>query len=259
MTILYEPNQEIEMFGRWNPICLYISIFVAFTIPFLISLKRGPMKMSVFLAVWYAAVYKLAQYPLVSSLEDEFEYPNNLIGFMIFGGLPFGCLGALIWLYQNDQQIQSFINNWPVSWTCAQQLQRIGGAIFMYLYLYEEGYDSYFNLQTGVMDIFMGSTAIPMAFYVHQNRNNLASIKNLIWYWHVFGLYDLLWAFSAIAVHYFGIYKFKHSMAYATYNPIPLIVYFQVVTALGWHILYLTKLNEILVSQSKSQTAPKKE
>lgn len=169
-SILRVP-QTLEMMGPFNAICPLIAVFVAFLPSFLYAFLRGPRKVAFFLGAWYLAVSRLARFPLVADAEI-FEAPVDMSGFLLFAATPFvGILLFYFGLYRTDTDVRAFMHSWPVSWTCAQQLYRLGGACFAYLYLNQEGYDSYFNLQTGVLDIFMGITAVPMSIYIHIHRS----------------------------------------------------------------------------------------
>jgi hypothetical protein len=71
----------------------------------------------------------------------------------IFASIPMVGLGLFYYfLYRPDSDVRALIHAWPMSLTCAQQFYRARGAVFGYLYLYKDGYDSYYNLQTGILD-----------------------------------------------------------------------------------------------------------
>lgn len=82
-----------------------------------------------------------------------------------------------------------------------------------------------------------------MALYVHTHRDNLMSIKTILWLWHAVG------SFGAATAHYLGMDTFQHSLGYMCFSPITLICYYQVPWAIGIHILYLTKMDAILEAQ----------
>ena len=250
MAILQQPR-TLDMMGLLNAICPLVSFFIAFLPSFLYASSRGPRKVAIFLGTWYAFVFWLARFPLLAD-ESTFEAPADLAGFALFASTPFvGILMFYFGLYRVDPKVQKFMHSWPASWTCAQQLFRFGGACFLFLYGKKaSGYDSYFNLQTGTLDCFMGLTAVPMAIYVHKSNGNIEKVKSLLLLWHGIGLYDLAFAFTAAAAHYFGFYRFKHSLGFACFPPVTLICYYQVAWAIGIHTLYLTKIDTILEAQN---------
>lgn len=248
---IFHPAQTLDLIGPFNSICPPLSVLVAFLPSFLYTIGQVP-KVGFFLWAWYALVFYFSNFPVVVDPEI-FSYPNDLSGFLVFATLPFVGISLFYFgLYLPDKEVQQLMHEWPIAATCAQQFYRLGGAVFWYLYSEKEGYDSYFNLQTGVLDITMGVTALPMALYVIWNKDNLKGIKDILWWWHVVGMYDLATAFTMAAAHYFGIITFKHSLGYIACSPITLICYYQVAWAMGTHALCLTKLDEIIEAQSVS-------
>ena len=236
---------HLDLFGVWNIIAPAFSFCVAFA-PLAIYTYPRNKKVFAFLTLYYIFACILSQFPAASS-STEWQLDKDLFSFAVFAGLPFvAILSFYHFLYAKDAKIKDLMFKWPADFLCAHQLYRLGGGVFLYLYT-EKGYQSYFNLQTGVLDIFMGLTAIPMALYVR--NKSLNDVKSVLLAWHALGLFDLLFAFSAAGFDFFGVVKFEPPLAYAAFAPITLICYYQVAWAIAIHTMYLTSFRDIVKAQ----------
>jgi hypothetical protein len=252
MTVLpfLHEHESLEIYGPFHWICPLISVCVAL-LPSLLYTASSPKtrKVAAFLAVWYAVAFYLAQFPTVKSWQG-YDMKADLLGFLFFGAYGFVGIGLFYaLLYRPDQAVQDLMHGWPVPFTCAQQLYRLGGACFWYMYS-NKGMDSYFNLQTGVLDIFMGATGIPLALLV-ASRPTLKESRTLLLAWHAVGLYDLVFAFSCAIAEFFGLFAPGYSTAYIAFPPVTLICYYQVAWAIGIHLLYLTSIDKIIAAQNE--------
>jgi hypothetical protein len=88
-----------------------------------------------------------------------------------------------------------------------------------------KGLETYFYLQTGVLDTFMGLSAIPMALYI--GSKPLRQSRSVLLLWHAIGLYDMLFSFSLAIAEFFGLFQPEISTAYMAYAPVLLVCYFQ--------------------------------
>eukprot|EP00978_Attheya_sp_CCMP212_P048904 scaffold592580_cov51-Attheya_sp.AAC.1 len=83
------------------------------------------------------------------------------------------------------------------------QVYRIGGMCYFYLWV-TDYMGNYVGFQTGVLDIFMGVTALPLALTV--KNSDLKSHKKLILAWNFIGLYDLMSGIILVTLNYIGWY-----------------------------------------------------
>ena len=242
--MLYSP-QTLDIFGYFNTLAPLISV-VAYGHVAVYTFPRNKKVFSFFTA-WYMFAILAALFPVSPSATEW----GSLGEFAFFGAFPFVALGYFYYfLYRNDDKVQDLLHNWPTHYICACQVARLGGVIFLYLYM-EKDIKTYLNLQTGVLDTFMGLTAIPMALYTRNKP--LKEAKSVLLIWHAIGQFDLLSAFVMSALDFFGFYRFAHSPAYIGFMPVTLICYFQVGVAIGMHALYLTSIDIMIQARENKK------
>jgi hypothetical protein len=243
--MLYSPR-TLNIFGPFLTTAPIISVGIAYGH---VAVHTYPKNKKVFwfLTAWYIFAFLAAQFPVCPSATEW----GSLGNFSFFGAMPFVGIGSFYYfLYRKDEKVQDLLHNWPTHNVCAHQVYRLGGAIFLYLYM-EKDMKTYLNLQTGVLDIFMGLTAIPMALYTR--NKTLKEAKTVLLIWHAIGLYDLLSAFIMSTLDFFGIYRFAQSPAVIGFMPITLICYYQVAIAFGVHTLYLTSIDTMIQARENKK------
>ena len=283
MTLFYEVSDDAQvvldkLFGPfilWNTL---LSVFVAFLPTVVYSMRqKGCHKVTFYLIFWYGIVTYISQYstfPSTALIHDmnesttianrEFLYPNNVMGFSLFSNIPMIFLLGFYFgiIYRsNDKNVQKFVYEYPVALSCFQQLFRVSGGFLWYLYFHHSypNLDSWFAFQTGLLDILVGTTAIPIGLYYHfscvqeEGQGDSRVVRNVLYYWHVVGLATIVCALTTVMTNYFNIYNFgicQHTLIYLTFPPMPLVMYYQVPYAIMTHVLYITNIDTILNSQT---------
>jgi hypothetical protein len=223
LPFLHEP-QLLDIFGPFHWICPVLSVCVAFLPLLIYSVSKGATKVAAFLLVWYSLSFYLSQFPAVAS-PTGYSLEKDLFGFLFFGS--YGVTGIALFyglLFRPDSTVQDLMYRWPASFLCAHQFYRLGGACFWYLYA-AKGLHTYYYLQTGILDTFMGVSAIPMALWV--GNKPVRESRSLLLAWHAIGLYDLVFSFACAIGEFFGVVEWQHSTAYIAFSPITLVCYFQ--------------------------------
>jgi hypothetical protein len=248
IAVMLHAPMILDTYGYWNTLAPIISVTLAFLPMAAYTFPRNK-KVCAFLTAWYIFVFNVARFPVVES-STQWGPETDMTAFAIFAATPFVGIFFFYRLYSKDESIKDMLHSCPAEYICAHQIYRFGGAIFMYLYT-EKGLKSYSNLQTGILDIFMGATAIPMYLYVKGKK--LEDVKSVLLAWHAIGLFDLGSAFTFASIDFFGIYKYDYSPAVWGYMPVTLICYFQVAWAIGIHTLYLTSFDALAAAQGKTE------
>jgi hypothetical protein len=180
LPFLHEP-EVLDIYGPFHWICPVLSICVAFFPLLMYTLSKGATKVAAFLLVWYAIAFYMSQFPVLES-PTGYNFDTDLLGFLFFGSFGFVFIGIFyVLLFQPDPAVQDLLYRWPASFICAHQLYRLEGGCFLYLYAVK-GLETYFYLQTGVLDTFMGLSAIPMALYV--GSKPLRQSRSVLLLWH---------------------------------------------------------------------------
>ena len=273
-------DQLNDLFGPFAIINPLLSILVAFlpTVVYAFTVKTpASSKVAGFTLLWYGIVLLISPYSTLSSTIDlenleAFQYPNNQLGFNLFSMIP------MIWmilgyfgLYRKDAHVKQFFYEYPIPLMIGQQLYRISGGFCWYFYFkYARRYnfDSPFNFITGLLDMLIGVTAIPLALFVYsiQQENvkagspdttNVNIVRSMLYYWNIIGLSTVVIALSCVMTTYFGISNFNmcnHTLMYLTFPPMPLIMYYQVPCCIMTHLLYITNLDTIMGAQNLGST-----
>ena len=99
---------------------------------------------------------------------------------------------------------------------------------------------NYCGLQTGILDIFIGLTSLPLAgctalLLVKQRKKitdgqkrNINQLRNqlrrVVYVWNIVGLYDLLSAYAMFAANFLGLYDTgEYALSVFAFYPISLI------------------------------------
>jgi hypothetical protein len=244
--MLHAP-EALDVYGYWNTLGPIISFAIAF-LPLAAYTFPRNSKVFRFLTAWYVFAFIVAQFPVPQDA-TQWGPETDLTAFAIFGALPFVGIFFFYRLYSKDESVKDFMHGMPAAYSCAHQLYRFAGSSFLYLYT-EKGFKSYFFLQTGILDTFMGATAIPMYIYVKGKK--LEDVRSVLLAWHALGLYDIGCTFLFASMDFLGIYKFDYCPAIIGFMPVTLVCYFAVPWSIGIHTLYLTSFDAIAAAQEKT-------
>lgn len=227
-----------------------LSFCIAFLPAFLFSASRFP-PLAATLAAWYLAAAALSRYPLFHEV-GAWHYDRDVPGFLVLATAPVVPLAVFAVWYARSARMRDFVLADVPAWSyIAVQLYRLGG--LSYLELRADGmFPDYFGLQVGLLDGFMGFTALPLALYVRSK--GLAGCRNLVYVWSVIGMYDLAGAFSITIANFFGVLPMTPAPSAMGNFPVNLIIYFQVPLALIIHGLFLYHIDAIIArTRSKSE------
>ena len=217
----------------------------------------GKSLLAMYFTCWFIVSYTIASRDIFVSSPNSWDYQaGDFTGAMLFGIFPFVPLTIFyVGLYrENITGIQEFVlHELPPHYLIGWQIYRIAGACFSYMYI-NGSMTNYCGLQTGILDIFIGLTSLPLSVLVkHSNgtgsglkRNN--KTKFVVYVWNIVGLYDLLSAFAMFAANFLGYYETgEYALSVFAFYPISLIALFQVPLAIGIHILFLTSMDDMMM------------
>lgn len=228
-----------------------LSFCVAFLPAFLFSARRYP-PLSAVLAVWYLAAAVLSRYPLFQ--EVGAWHDDDLPAFLVLATVPTVPLVVFGLWYARSARLRSFLLEEVPAWAyIGVQVYRLAG--LSYLKMRSDGvFPDYFGLQVGLLDGFIGVTALPLA--LHVRANGLSCCRLLVMTWSVVGMYDLAGAFSITIANFFGALPMTSGIAPSAMGTFPttLIIYFQVPLAIIIHGLFLYNIDAIIAgSLEKSE------
>jgi hypothetical protein len=213
------------------------------------SKHRGNSILAFALAVWFALAVVLAKQDAFLISPTTWSGPEDFAGFVTFASLPIVPLLNFSILYRAIPQLQDyFLEEVPAWGMIGLQLYRVAGGCFLYVYL-NGSMPNYVALQTGVLDLFIGLTAIPLAILV--KRRGLRNVSALVLVWNAIGLFDLVSTFAFFFASYFGFYETEPALSIFGFYPFSLIVLFQMPLAMGIHILFLTQLQFMMPEEQQ--------
>lgn len=228
-----------------------LSFFVSFLPPFLLSVTRY-RPLAAVLAVWYCVAYFLSRIPLLHEVGTWHYDAGDKVGFLIFANIPVLPLILFYAWYKNSPPLKSFLMKAVPPWGyIIIQVYRLGG--LSYLVMRNNGvFPDYFGLQVGLLDGFMGVTAIPLACYVYKVR--LENCRNIVYIWNVIGMYDLVSAFTVTFGSFFGVVNMTMAPTGMASFPMTLVIYFQVPLAIMIHGLFLVDIDTLIAARKADPT-----
>lgn len=227
-----------------------LSFFVSFLPPFALALIRFKPLAAV-LAVWYAVAYYLSRQEFLHEL--GVWHNDDTVGFFVFANVPVAPLIAFYAWYKQSPAFRAFLFESVPPWGFALiQVYRLGG--LAYLEMRSNGsFPDYFGAQVGLLDGFMGVTAVPLALYIY--KVGLGNCRNLVYIWHVVGMYDLVSAFSATFASFFGLVTMSIAPTGMAKFPMTLVIFFQVPLAIMIHGLFLMDIDRIITVRGAKEAA----
>jgi hypothetical protein len=208
------------------------------------SKRRGNNILAAALAIWFAVAVVVAKQDAFLTSPTTWSGPEDFAGFITFASLPVIPLFNFAILYQAIPQFQDYVLGKVPAWgMIALQLYRVAGGCYLYMHL-NGSMPNYVALQTGVLDLFIGLTAIPLAVLV--KTRGLRNVSALVLAWNAIGLFDLVSGFTFFFANYFGVYETEPALTIFAFYPFSLICLFQVPLAMGIHILFLTQLQRMM-------------
>lgn len=220
------------------------------------SFRRGNTKLAIGLILWFlaAAVTSYDNPFLTSEPGSPWELPGDIPGFLVFACLPLLPVFVFYWIYKSSETFETYVlNEIPPSLYVGLQVYRLGGACYFYLFL-NGTMTNIVGFQTGLLDITIGATALPVAYMVATNGIEHGRTKTILTAWNCLGIYDLLSAFALIMFNFIGIWTPENSLSYFFFYPISLICMFQVPLALAIHVLFLSQSHRFGESKNRKSS-----
>jgi hypothetical protein len=208
--------------------------------------SRGQSIMAVVLVIWYgAAVFVSMQDVFVESpfIWTDGDFP----GFLAYVSMSVLPLLVFIHCYQTFPSLANhFLNDMEPFHLIASQWYRVAGGVFLYCYFGLGGervsIRNGFALQTGILDVFIGMTAIPLSQYV--KAKGLAKTRSIVVVWNILGLYDFVSSFPLVFANFLGYYDPDHALSIVTFYPFSLIILYQVPIAIVIHTYMLVYIDK---------------
>ena len=217
--------------------------------------KGQAMLWSTGLVLWFTLAVALARQDVFAASMDGWNFSTDWMGFAAYGTLPVLPIGIFTVLFQTNSAVRKFlVQDIPPWWYVALQVYRLAGGCYLYIYL-NGAMHNYTALQTGILDITIGVTALPLAYMI-QTPEGLRRYATFLRIWHAVGLYDLASAFALVVANFVGLYDSQPSLAFIAFYPFSLITLYQVSIAMAIHLLFLTQLPEMTAAATRYAAVP---
>lgn len=224
-----------------------LSFCVAFLPAFVFSARRYP-PLSAALAAWYLAAAVLSRYPLFQEV-GAWHYDRDVPAFLVLATVPTVPLVVFAVWYARSERLRRFLLEEVPAWAyIGVQVYRLAGVSYLKV-RYDGVFPDYFGLQVGLLDGFIGATALPLALYVR--AGGLDCCRALVMAWSVVGMYDLAGAFSITIANFCGLLPMTIAPSAMGTFPMTLIIYFQVPLAIIIHGLFLYNVDAIIAGSRK--------
>jgi hypothetical protein len=205
------------------------------------SHRRGNIVLSAALVIWFLIAVFVSLLDAFVLTPGEWNLPEDVPGFVGFASLPMVPIVTLYIVYQSRSAFQEYVlKTVPPSFYIGLQVYRLAGGAYLYMY-FNGSFHNFVGLQTGVLDLFIGFSALPMAWLVHSQ--GLKNVGGLVRVWHAIGLYDIASVFGLCFANFIGFYQTEPNLSVFAFYPASLIVLFQVPLAMGIHVLFLTQMH----------------
>lgn len=219
------------------------------------SLVRKNVALAGAIVIWFVGAFVISEQDFLLDYPTEWNGLDDLLGFCIFGSLPFVPLSCLLYAYKKNDYFHGYVLSTPAWGLIMSQVYRLGGMCYFYLWA-TDYMGNYVGFQTGVLDIFMGVTALPLGLMV--KNSSLKSHKKLLLVWNFLGLYDLIFGIIMVTLNYIGWYSSgENALSMFAFFPISLIVFFQVPIAIGIHGLFLASFDTLAKAQDSDNPEEK--
>ncbi|KAG7344942.1 hypothetical protein IV203_032473 [Nitzschia inconspicua] len=175
---------------------------------------------------------------------------------VIVGGNAMVLCILYFWFHQKDCHLRRFFSQTIPLWgMIALNTYRLDG-LSIIVPLYRGTIPTFIGFQTIVLDVWMGATAIPLAFLLHPKNLDTRrmvltqqKLKQILWFWNSLGLYDLCSAFLIFLLNWAGVggeWIVEPPLSRMGFHPFPLLILFQVPLAIAIHVLCLTHLDDLM-------------
>ena len=245
------PDYLTTIEATLRPVVLAIGLGLIWVGAFRVDAPQGTRytlaaTLSLAFVVWLA----VAQY---LGAENVYFAVRNSTPPVVLLGLLIPVAGAAIgfWL---SERFRAFANAIPLHWLVAAQVYRVGGGIFLVLWL-DGRLPWQFALPAGFGDVATGIAAVFVAMQLEQNK---PGSDRAVYAWSLFGIADLVIALTMGALTSPGL---PHLVAFDTPNmlitayPLVMVPTFAVPLALILHGLVLWRLRQQVAAREQLAAA----
>lgn len=162
----------------------------------------------------------------------------EITGFILFGTLMTLPLMVFALGWMRSPAFRAFLEGIPLPTLIGTQVYRLAGVVF--LWTSAEGLmPPEIGVFTGCADLFIGITAIPLAWAV---ARRIGGVRWLAIGWNLFGIADFLFSVSMVSLSFVGVLALQPAPVRIGLHPLALISLFQLPLSIAIHLLALRKL-----------------
>jgi len=185
---------------------------------------------------WCAAAWALS---LRGFFQDSREWHTaDIPGFLLFGTLMPVPLMVFALGWHRSPTFRGFVEAIPLPTLIGTQAYRLAGVVF--LWMYAEGLmPPEIGVVTGCADVFVGITAIPLAWAV---AKHIGGVRWLAIGWNLLGIADFLISVSMVSLSFIGALALQPAPVRIGLHPLALISLFQLPLSIALHLLALRRL-----------------
>ena len=185
---------------------------------------------------WCAAAWALS---LHGFFQDSREWHTaDVPGFLLFGTLMTLPLMVIAFGWYRSPTFRGFLEAIPIPTLIGTQAYRLAGVVF--LWMYAEGLmPPEIGIVTGCADVFIGITALPLAWAVGKQ---IGGVRRLAIGWNLFGIADFLISVSMVSLSFIGALTLQPAPVSIGLHPLALISLFQLPLSIAIHLLALRRL-----------------
>lgn len=245
-----------------------VSVVVGYTLP-----RREYL--GLFFLMWWTLAVAVSLNDCLFQTTTEWHKQSDLWGVTVLVGLPVVML-RILWTWFQRGSISGFVLKHVPLWSLlALHIYRLDGLSIVAPF-WRGTVPKVIGVQTIVLDVLMGATAVPLTVMLYRHRVGILSdrtatstaarngglaallfpnvrLKDALWLWNSIGMYDICSAYVIFLFNFFGLggdFIVQPPLSKLGFHPFPLLILFQVPLAVAIHMLLLTKLDDIIEWQS---------
>lgn len=218
-----------------------VGSLVAFAIAFAVATYSWPrMRLfSIVVMAWCAAAWALSHWGFFHDARGW--NAADIPGFLLFGTLMTLPLVAIALGWYRSPAFRGFVESIPLPTLIGSQAYRLAGIVF--LSMYAEGLmPPQIGVVAGCADVFIGITALPLAWAVVRN---IGGVRWLAVGWNLIGIADFLVAVSMVSLSFVGVLALQPAPVRIGLHPLALISLFQLPLSIAIHLLALRRLTSL--------------
>lgn len=200
------------------------------------GLRPAARYLAVFIWAWLAFALGMSAVGFFGQA-DRFQR-SDWPGFIAFGGLMFTLPTLFAAGMLRSATLRRLISHFSTAWLVGVQVYRTAGVVFLVL-LAQGRLPNWFGWSTGVADVLVGVTALPLAWALATRRSWARPAAAL---WCLVGLLDFLHAVPYVTLSFVGVIDPQPAPAMIGLHPLALISIFQVPLSIIFHAIVLARL-----------------